>query len=147
MKIYKDIKTSDELFSDPKEVERITLEIDCNMIEIMHDEDNKETVNDIIYFYKLQNIQKYFEDKKHYKIYMKEYINSFKETFSDDKKNKIVEDFTKILKNYNNYELYAGESWTFDDDKKGVILHLNYRENKITPYFTVLNIGLESVIY
>ncbi|KAG0079841.1 hypothetical protein BGZ92_000870 [Podila epicladia] len=47
----------------------------------------------------------------------------------------------KILGNFKDYEFYIGESMNPD----GAVMLLNYREDGVTPYFTVFKDGLKSI--
>jgi len=47
----------------------------------------------------------------------------------------------KIVANFKNFEFYTGESM----NPEGMVALLNYREDGITPYFTVWKDGLKEV--
>ncbi|KAG9097020.1 hypothetical protein FRC06_008035 [Ceratobasidium sp. 370] len=47
----------------------------------------------------------------------------------------------KIVANFKDFEFYTGESMNPD----GIVLLLNYREDGVTPYFTVWKDGVKEV--
>jgi len=47
----------------------------------------------------------------------------------------------KVVANFKDYEFYTGESMNPD----GMVLLLNYREDGVTPYFTVWKDGVKEV--
>jgi len=53
---------------------------------------------------------------------------------------KKINAFTKrILENFSDYQFYIGESFNQD----GMVALLNYREDGVTPYFTLFKDGLK----
>ncbi|KAF9305148.1 hypothetical protein BGZ74_011242 [Mortierella antarctica] len=162
----------DELFSDafPMKVLEGVIEIDCQMVVVRKGvdidiganasaeegeeelEDGSETVNNVVNSFRLQSTT---FDKKHYTIYLKGYMKAVKakiqEAAAKDGKDAdaIVKAFEtsaataakKILGNFKDYEFYVGESMNPD----GAVMLLNYREDGITPYFTVFKDGLKTI--
>ncbi|KAF9099581.1 hypothetical protein BGX27_000553 [Mortierella sp. AM989] len=104
-------------------------------------EDGEKMVNNVVYSGRLQSTS---FDKKSYTTYMKGYMKAVKAKLAlDDVKGKefenaVAADFKKILANFKDYEFYIGESMNPD----GAVLLLNYREDGVTPYFTVFKDGL-----
>jgi hypothetical protein len=160
-----DLKSvGDEVCSDAfpiKEVDDIVYEIDSKMVTIKQGvdvdiganasaeeaeeslEDGAETVNDVAYTFRLQATS---FDKKSYMTYIKSYMKKVKahlETAQPDRVTAFEKGATtvvkKVLANFKDYEFYIGESM----DPDGMVLLLNYRDDGITPYFTVFKDGLK----
>jgi hypothetical protein len=165
MIIFKDRFNDDELVSDSypmKEVDEVLYEVDCAMIEkgaINVDtganasaeggdddlDDSVQKVNNIIDGFQLSSVPM---DKKGYtdamKSYMKKLAPVFKEEGGSDEGVKALQQkhavaFKKILGNFKDYEFYVGSSL----DPEAMILLLNYREDGVTPYFTLWKYGLK----
>ncbi|KAF9428200.1 hypothetical protein BGZ76_002023, partial [Entomortierella beljakovae] len=159
--IYQDILSDDELFSDAFDIKDVggAYEIDCQMIKIKADEvntganasveeaeealeDGEEIVNNVVHSGRL--VATSF-DKKAFGVYIKVYLKAVKAKakFADEAEAKQFETeasavIKKILANFKDYEFYTGESMNPD----GALMFLNYREDGITPYFTVIKAGL-----
>ncbi|KAK6544533.1 hypothetical protein TWF694_001223 [Orbilia ellipsospora] len=164
MIIFKDILTDDEIISDVydlKLIDDIVYEVDCQMITIKKGadvdiganasaeeaeetlEDGMETVNNVVYSFRLQQSQ---FDKKSYLTYLKGYMKAveakLKETSPGD-----VDKFKagaqafakKIVAGFKDYEFFTGESMNPD----GMVALLNYREDGVTPFFTIWKHGLK----
>ncbi|KAF8951922.1 hypothetical protein BGZ52_009102 [Haplosporangium bisporale] len=175
MLLYQDILTGDELFSDafPMKVVGGVIEIDCQLIQVKQGadvdiganasaeeadevlEDGVNTVNNVVYSFRLQSSS---FDKKSYGVYLKGYMKAVKAKISeaaikDGKDSKDVEaivkafetsataEAKKILGAFKDYEFYIGESMNPD----GAVMLLNYREDGVTPYFTVFKDGLKTI--
>ncbi|KAI9838081.1 MAG: hypothetical protein M1819_006236 [Sarea resinae] len=167
MIIFKDIITDDEVISDSypmKEVDGIVYEIECKMItkggenfdiganpsaEGGEDEDvdeAKQQVIDVVDAFRLEKAD-FIADKKAYLTQLKTYMKKVKEAM----KKKGADDATvsafekgaagyakKIISNFKDYDTYLGPSM----DPDGMLLLLNYREDGVTPFFTVWKHGL-----
>ncbi|KAK6332204.1 hypothetical protein TWF718_002731 [Orbilia javanica] len=161
--LQQDILTEDEIFSDAydfKEIDDIAYEVDCKLITIKAGadvdiganasaeeaedtlEDGMITVNDVVYSFRLQSTT---FDKKSYLTYLKGYMKAVKAKLAVTNPAR-VEAFEKgaqalakkIVGGFKDYEFYVGESMNPD----GIVLLLNYREDGITPFFTVWKDGL-----
>ncbi|KAG0206405.1 hypothetical protein BGX28_002121 [Mortierella sp. GBA30] len=153
---------SDELFSDafdPKEVGS-TYQIDCAMIKVKQGadvdtganasaeeadegtEDGEVIVNNLVYSMRLQQTS---FDKKSYLVYLKGYMKAVKEKLKLDAdaakafETSVNVDAKKIIANFKDYEFYIGESM----NPEGAIMLLNYREDGVTPFFTIFKAGLK----
>ncbi|GJJ69285.1 hypothetical protein EMPS_01631 [Entomortierella parvispora] len=100
-------------------------------------EDGVSIVNNVVYSFRLQSTN---FDKKGYTSYVKGYLKKLKETLkiTDAEEVKkfeaeMKEEVMKIIKNFGDYEFYIGEGM----DPEATIMLLNYREDGVTPYFTV----------
>ncbi|KAG0242810.1 hypothetical protein BGW41_003486 [Actinomortierella wolfii] len=166
MIIYSDVITGDEMFSDafPVKDKGAYFEVDCKMIQVKQGadvdiganasaeeqeealEDGVETVNDVVYSFRLQ--QTTF-DKKAYMVYIKGYLKAVKKHLQDTKGEEEAAKFEKeitpvvknILANFKDYDCYTGESMNVD----GMIALLNYREDGVTPFFTFFKAGLKEL--
>jgi len=166
MLLYQDILTDDEIFSDAfpiKLVDDIVYEIDCSLITVKPGadvdiganpsaeeggdegvEDGVIQVNNVVHSFRLQSTA---FDKKGYLAYLKAYMKAVKAKLADSNPER-VEAFEKgaaayakkIVANFKDFEFYTGESMNPD----GLVLLLNYREDGVTPYFTVWKDGLKS---
>ncbi|KAI5777925.1 translationally controlled tumor protein [Geopyxis carbonaria] len=167
MLIYKDIISGDELISDVydlKETDDGLMEADCQMITIKKgvdvdiganasaeggdddgDEEGSETVNNIVYSFRL-NTSGF--DKKSYKSYLGGYMKKVKAALEASGKDaEYIAAFQKraqtaakkILGKFDDYECYVGESM----DPDAMVVLLNYREDGITPYMTFWKDGLK----
>ncbi|KAI8601629.1 translationally controlled tumor protein [Dissophora ornata] len=157
MLIYQDIITGDELFSDAFDVKEVggVYEIECAMIQIKEGadvdiganasaeeaeeslEDGVTIVNNVVYSFRLGSTS---FDKKGYTSYIKGYLKALKvaKKLEEEEEIKAYEkDMTaevkKILGSFKDFEFYTGESMNPD----GAVMLLNYREDGVTPYFTV----------
>ncbi|KAF9132402.1 hypothetical protein BGW39_000190 [Mortierella sp. 14UC] len=165
MLIYQDIITGDELFSDAFDIKEVggVYEIECAMISVKEGadvdiganasaeeasedlEDGVSVVNNVVYSFRLQSTS---FDKKGYTVYIKGYLKALKaaKNLTDEAEIKAYEsemttEVKKILGNFKDYEFYTGESMNPD----GAIMLLNYREDGVTPYFTVFKHAVKSV--
>ncbi|KAG0056737.1 Ribosome associating protein [Gryganskiella cystojenkinii] len=157
MLIYKDIISGDELFSDAFDVKLVggVYEIDSAMITIKKGadvdiganasaeeageelEDGAEIVNNVAYSFRLNSTQ---FDKKAYTTYIKDYMKRLQKklNFATEEETKAFQtematEVKKILGNFKDYEFYIGENM----DPDAAVMLLNYREDGVTPYFTV----------
>ena len=170
MLIYKDVISGDELFSDSYNIKLIDdcyYEIEGKRItekegdysamiganpsaEGGGDDDfdscEKTDIN-IVIAHKLQ--QTYFTKKQfmgYIKDYMKSLVEKIKETDPEkikEWKDKLQAKVKDILAHFDAYEFYYGESMNPD----GCVLFLNYREDGITPFFTVFKDSVEGEKY
>ncbi|KAF9957866.1 Ribosome associating protein [Mortierella alpina] len=164
MLIYKDVITDDELFSDAFDIKEVDgrYEIDCAMITVKKGadvdiganasaeeageelEDGAEIVNNVVHSFRLQSTQ---FDKKAYTVYIKGYLKELKAKKGlegDDAKAyeaEMTTEVKKVLGGFKDFEFYTGESM----DPAGAIMLLNYREDGITPYFTVFKHAVKSM--
>jgi len=171
MLLFKDIVSGDELFSDgvvddPRkdilELDDIIYEVNCKMVQVKSgvdvdiganpsaeeaeeglDDSEVKTVNLIIDAFRLQETS---FDKKSYMIYIKGYMKKLKEKLKETDPDRVTVFegkapvvVKKILENFKDYEFYTGESM----DTEGMVLLLNYREDGITPFFTLFKDGLK----
>ncbi|EIE88917.1 hypothetical protein RO3G_13628 [Rhizopus delemar RA 99-880] len=105
-------------------------------------ESSAQTVNNVVHSFRLVETQ---FDKKSYMSYIKGYMKELKKKLQETKPER-VEAFEKgaaslvkrILTNFKDYEFYTGESMNPD----GMVALLNYREDGITPFFTLFKDGL-----
>ncbi|KAI0128382.1 translationally-controlled tumor protein, partial [Xylariales sp. AK1849] len=165
-----DIATDSELLSDSfpmKEVDGILYEVECAMITVGGEsfdtganasaeeggedlDDNVKKVNNIIHTFQLQDIPLTKADyKNHVKSFIKKVKKHMDETnaSAEDKeafKTKGQAFIMKVLKNFGDYECYVGEAGPSENDDQQVLL-LNYREDGVTPYFTVWKHGLSEM--
>ncbi|CCO28176.1 Translationally-controlled tumor protein homolog OS=Cryptococcus neoformans var, neoformans serotype D (strain B-3501A) GN=CNBM1320 PE=3 SV=1 [Rhizoctonia solani AG-1 IB] len=165
MLLYTDVITEDEIFSDAfpaKVVDDIVYEIDCAMIVVKEGnvdiganpsaeeqeealEDGAKQVNNVVHAFKLQSTT---FDKKSYLTHLKSYMKAVKEHLSKANPERVnafekgaAAFAKKIVANFKDFEFYIGESMNPD----GLVLLLNYREDGITPYFTIWKDGLKEV--
>ncbi|KAJ1977776.1 Translationally-controlled tumor protein [Dimargaris verticillata] len=164
MLLYKDILTDDELVSDAypiKEVDDFLFEVDCQNIVVKKgadvdiganpsaeggeeemDDDSEQVIN-VVYSFRLQQTQ---FAKKDYMTYIKGYMKAVKAKLQETHPERVA-DFEKksvtfvksVLGNFKDYDFYIGESM----DPNGMVLLLNYREDGITPYFTLFKDGVK----
>jgi len=108
-------------------------------------EDGATQVNNVAFSFRLQSTS---FDRKSWTSYIKGYMRAVKANLEKTNPDR-VEDFIKgaqsavkkILGNFKDYEFYVGESMNPD----GMVLLLNYREDGITPYFTIWKDGLSEM--
>lgn len=155
----------DEMLSDAFkiiEVDDIALEVDAKMLTIKEGadvdiganasaeeaaeelEDGAIQVNNVVYSFRLQSTS---FDKKSYMTYIKGYMKAVKKHLEESDpdrvavfEKKVTPFVKKILENFKDYEFYVGESM----NPEGAIALLNYREDGITPYFTLFKDGLKT---
>lgn len=161
MIIFTDVLSGDELLSDAydvKEVDGVIYEADCAMVKVGGGDidiganpaegeaedvdDASETVNNIVYSFRLQNTA---FDKKSFVTYIKGYMKSVK-AYLEEKNPDAVSTFEKgasayvkkIIGSFNDWEFYTGESM----DPDGMVVLLNYREDGTTPYVAIWKHGI-----
>ncbi|KAG8721986.1 hypothetical protein FRC08_008082 [Ceratobasidium sp. 394] len=166
MLLYTDIIGGDEIFSDAfpfKLVDDIVYEVDCSMITVKKGadvdiganpsaeeaeealEDGAQQVNNVVYSFRLQSTS---FDKKSYLTYLKGYMKTVKAELQKTNPER-VDAFEKgaaayakkIVANFKDFEFYTGENMNAD----GMVLLLNYREDGITPYFTIWKDGVKEI--
>jgi len=170
MRIFKDVFTGDELFSDTytmKEVDNVIYEVygkhetrTEGNIQIDGQNDSAEGEDpdagadpssvsgvDIILNHRLQETG--FGTKKEYlehlKLYMKKVIKHLEDNGKKDEvetfKTNINKNMGAILKNFKNLEFYLGENM----DSDGMIMILDYKEvnGEERPYLIAFKHGLE----
>jgi len=163
MKLYTDILTEDEMFTDAfpiKEIDDTVFEVDCQVITVKAGadvdiganpsaeeggedlEDGATTVNNVVHSFRLQST---VFDKKSYLTYLKGYMKEVKKKLPEERVpifEKNASAFAKkIVANFKDFEFYTGSSMNPD----GMIALLNYRADGITPYFTFWKDGLKEV--
>ncbi|KAG0197827.1 hypothetical protein BGX28_008660 [Mortierella sp. GBA30] len=166
MLIYQDIITGDELFSDAFDIKEVggVYEVDCAMIQIKEGadvdiganasaeeaadealEDGVSIVNNVVYSFRLQSTS---FDKKGYTVYIKGYLKALKaaKDFKSEDETKAYEaemtaEVKKVLGSFKDFEFYTGESMNPD----GAVMLLNYREDGVTPYFTVFKHAVKTI--
>jgi len=165
MLLFTDVITKDELASDaydPKLVDDIVYEIDCQMIVIKEGdvdiganasaeeqqealEDGAKQVINAVHSFRLQSTQ---FDKKSYLTYLKGYMKSVKKYLEANNPERVeafekgAQTFAKkVVANFKDYEFFIGESM----DPEGMVLLLNYREDGVTPYLTIWRDGVKEV--
>ncbi|GME93563.1 unnamed protein product [Ambrosiozyma monospora] len=164
MLIYKDIISNDELLSDAydvKEVDGAIYEADCTMIKVKAGadvdiganpsaeggddddaEDGVETVNNVVYSFRLQQTQ---FDKKSFLVYIKGYMKKVKAYLAEHNPDQ-VEAFEKgatkyvkkVVGSFKDWEFFTGESM----DPDAMIVLLNYREDGVTPFVAIWKHGV-----
>nr|KAJ3415601.1 hypothetical protein HK105_001458 [Polyrhizophydium stewartii] len=163
MLLFKDIISNDEMASDAfdlKEIDDALIEIDGKLITISQGgdidiganasaeeagedlEDGAIQVINVVYSFRLQQTS---FDKKSYTTYIKAYLKAVEKYLAEHKPER-VEPFKagatkfvkKVLSNFNDYEFYVGESM----NPEGAVALLNYRDDGVTPYFTLFKDGL-----
>ncbi|EIM21552.1 translationally-controlled tumor protein [Wallemia mellicola CBS 633.66] len=159
MKVFSDVITGDELASDayPMQENGPFFEIDGQVITVGGEgadiggggegeevDDNTEQKINVVHSF---NLQPTSFDKKSYMVYLKGYMkaveNHLKESDParvDGFKAEAQEHVKKVIANFKDYEFFTGESMNPD----GQVVLLNYREDGITPYFTLWKDGLKS---
>lgn len=165
MIIYTDVISGDELLSDAydaKLVDGVVYEADCAMVTVGNGdidiganasaeeaeealEDGAETVNNIVYSFRLQPTQ---FDKKSFLTYLKSYMKRVK-TYLAENDPDSVEAFEKgaqayakkIVGSFKDWEFYTGESM----DPDAMVVLLNYREDGTTPFVAVWKHGVKEM--
>ncbi|KAF9092715.1 hypothetical protein BGX23_003978 [Mortierella sp. AD031] len=165
MLIYQDIITGDELFSDAFDVKEVggVYEVECAMIQVKEGadvdiganasaeeaseelEDGVSVVNNVVYSFRLQSTS---FDKKGYTAYIKGYLKALKaaKKLTDEAEVKAYEaemttEVKKVLGSFKDFEFYIGESMNPD----GAVMLLNYREDGVTPFFTVFKHAVKTM--
>ncbi|KAH7032071.1 translationally controlled tumor protein [Linnemannia elongata] len=164
MLIYQDIITGDELFSDAFDIKEVggTYEVECAMIQVKAGadvdiganasaeeaaedlEDGVSVVNNVVYSFRLQSTS---FDKKGYTTYIKGYLKQLKaakKLEGDDAKAyeaEMTTEVKKVLGAFKDFEFYVGESMNPD----GAVMLLNYREDGVTPFFTVFKHAVKTM--
>jgi hypothetical protein len=163
MKLFQDIISGDEMFSDAykyKVIDDIAYEVDCQMVTIKQGadvdiganpstedqeegvDDNAVTVNNVAHTFRLQQTS---YDKKSYLSHLKGYMKAVKASLPSDRVPAFeagAQAFAKkIIANFKDFEFYTGESMNVD----GMVALLNYREDGITPYFTFWKDGVKEI--
>lgn len=163
MIIYKDVISGDELLSDAydlKLVDDAVYEADCAMVNVgggdvdiganpsAEDaeegvEDGSETVNNVVYSFRLQQTQ---FDKKSFLVYIKGYMKKVK-AYLQEHDPEAVAVFEKgattyvkkVVGSFKDWDFYTGESM----DPDAMIIMLNYREDGTTPFVAVWKHGVQ----
>lgn len=164
MIIYTDVISGDELLSDAydvKEVDNVVYEADCQMVQVKNGgdvdiggnpsaeegeedlEDGVETVNNVVYSFRLQQTQ---FDKKSFLTYIKAYMKAIKGKLAETAPDQ-VEVFEKgaqayvkkVIGSFKDWEFFTGESM----DPDAMIVLLNYREDGETPYVAIWKHGIK----
>jgi len=163
MKLFQDIISGDEMFSDAfpfKVIDDIAYEVECQMVTIKpgadidiganpsseeQDEtldDNAITINNVAHSFRLQQTS---YDKKSYLSHLKGYMKAVKASLPADRVPAFeagAQAFAKkIVSNFKDFEFYTGESMNVD----GMVALLNYRADGITPYFTFWKDGVKEI--
>ncbi|CUA69396.1 Translationally-controlled tumor protein homolog [Rhizoctonia solani] len=164
MLLYEDILTGDEIVSDAfpiKEVDDVVYEVDCQLVTVKSgvdvdiganpsaeeadegvDDGDTKQVNNVVNSFRLQPTT---FDKKGYLAYLKGYMKAVKAKLPEDRQpafEKAASAYAKkIIANFKDFEFYTGGSMNPD----GLVLLLNYREDGITPYFTIWKDGVKAV--
>lgn len=166
MIIYTDIISGDELLSDAydaKLVDGVVYEADCAMVQVSSSgdvdiggnpsaedgadedlEEGVETVNNVVYSFRLQNTQ---FDKKSFLTYIKGYMKRVKAHLAETAPEE-VEVFEKgaqayvkkVIGSFKDWDFFTGESM----DPDGMIVLLNYREDGTTPFVAVWKHGVKA---
>lgn len=164
MKIFKDVISGDELLSDAYDVKLIdgaVYEADCAMINVSGSgdvdiggnpsaedaaedlEDGTETVNNVVYSFRLQQTQ---FDKKSFLTYVKGYMKSVKAYLAEHNPDEIeafekgaTKYVKKVIANFGDWDFYTGESM----DPDGMVILLNYREDGTTPFVAIWKHGVK----
>lgn len=145
---------------DFNEVDGVIYEADCTMVTVgdgnvdiganpsaeAGDEDvddTAETVNNIVYSFRLQQTQ---FDKKSFLTYIKGYMKRVKAYLQENKPEE-VETFEKgaqayvkkVIGSFNDWDFYTGESM----DPDAMLILLNYREDGTTPFVAIWKHGVK----
>lgn len=163
MIIYKDVISGDELLSDAydlKLVDDAVYEADCAMVNVgggdvdiganpsAEDaeegvEDGSETVNNVVYSFRLQQTQ---FDKKSFLVYIKGYMKKVKAYLQEHNPDAVsvfekgaTTYVKKVVGSFKDWDFYTGESM----DPDAMIIMLNYREDGTTPFVAVWKHGVQ----
>lgn len=107
-------------------------------------EDGVSVVNNVVYSFRLQSTS---FDKKGYTTYIKGYLKQLKAAKGlegDDAKAyeaEMTTEVKKVLGSFKDFEFYVGESMNPD----GAVMLLNYREDGVTPFFTVFKHAVKTM--
>ncbi|TIA91349.1 hypothetical protein E3P89_04059 [Wallemia ichthyophaga] len=154
--LIQDVVSGDELASDayPMKEEGPFLTIDCEVItvggegaDIGGDEggvdDSKEQKINLVHSFGLKQTQ---FDKKSYTVHLKDYMKNVVDHLKannpervDGFKAEAQAGLKELLSKFGDLEFFMGESLSTD----GQVALLNYREDGITPYFTLWKDGLK----
>lgn len=146
---------------EPKLVDGVVYEADCNMINVKPGadvdiganpsaedaeealEDGVETVNNVVYSFRLQQTS---FDKKSYLTYIKGYMKAVKAKLAETNPEEIpifekgaTAYVKKVVSSFKDWDFYTGESM----DPDGMIVLLNYREDGTTPYVCIWKHGIK----
>ncbi|GME92052.1 hypothetical protein B5S28_g855 [[Candida] boidinii] len=164
MIIFTDVISGDELLSDAydvKLVDGVIYEADCQMVQVRQGadvdiganpseedaeeeaEDGVETVNNVVYSFRLQQTQ---FDKKSFLIYIKGYMKKIKAYLAENRPEEL-EAFEKgattyvkkVVSSFGDWDFYTSESM----DPDAMIVLLNYREDGTTPYVAIWKHGVK----
>lgn len=163
MKIFSDIFSGDELLSDAYDITEVNgavYEADCAMVNVSSGdvdiganpsaedadegtEDGVETVNNVIYSFRLSQTQ---FDKKSFLAYIKGYMKRVKAHLAETNPDE-VEVFEKgatayvkkVVGSFNDWDFYTGESM----DPDAMVVLLNYREDGTTPFVAIWKHGVK----
>ncbi|ODV82857.1 hypothetical protein CANARDRAFT_30499 [[Candida] arabinofermentans NRRL YB-2248] len=166
MKLFTDVISGDELLSDAYDLKLVNgaiYEADCDMIKVKAGadvdiganpsaedggdedgvEDGVETVNNVVYSFRLQQTQ---FDKKSFLVYIKSYMKSIKSYLQENNPDEI-ESFEKgatayvkkVVGSFKDWEFFTGESM----DPEAMIVLLNYREDGVTPFVAIWKHGVK----
>ncbi|KAJ1926851.1 hypothetical protein IWQ60_003437 [Tieghemiomyces parasiticus] len=167
MLLYTDIITGDEMVSDAypiQIVDDVIMEVDCQLVtkgatqvdiganpsaeggdDEGVEESGGEQVNNVVDSFRLQSTS---FDKKSYLTYIKGYLKQIKAELAKSNPERIpafeagAQKFVKkVVGDFKNYDFYTGESMNPD----GMIALLNFREDGVTPYFSLFKDGLKAV--
>ncbi|EGW34533.1 uncharacterized protein SPAPADRAFT_59964 [Spathaspora passalidarum NRRL Y-27907] len=163
MIIFTDVISGDELLSDAYDVKLVNgavYEADCQMVTVGQGdidiganpsaedadealEDGAETVNNVVYSFRLQQTQ---FDKKSFTTYIKGYMKKVKAYLAENDPDQ-VEAFEKgatayvkkVLGSFGDWDFYTGESM----DPDAMVVLLNYREDGTTPFVAIWKHGVK----
>lgn len=164
MIIYTDIFSGDELLSDAydiKLVDDVVYEADCQMVQVSAGgdvdiggnpsadgadedlEDGVETVNNVVYSFRLQPTQ---FDKKSFLTYIKGYMKSVKAKLAETDPDAVAtfekgaaSYVKKVIGSFKDWEFFTGESM----DPDAMIVLMNYREDGVTPFVSIWKHGVK----
>ncbi|CAL8077647.1 unnamed protein product [Calicophoron daubneyi] len=170
MRVFKDVFTGDEMFTDshmPKLVDDVIYEVDAKRITVSNKvddrliganpsteeggdertEDTTQTVIDLVHGSRL--VQTYF-DKKGFMVWLKDYVNRVKEHIAKSDPDRVGEFqkkvqayMSQVIKDFKEYEFFLGENMHVD----GCVALMRYRPDDVTPYFVFLKDGLKEEKY
>jgi len=158
MKVYKDVISGDELFSDSypvKVIDDVVYEVEGKFVNKVEGGDygiggeEGETFDAqqvrVINVVDASRLQQTSFDKKSYMAHIKAYMKAVKEKLDQDNPSRVAAFQTgaqnyvkKMLGNFDEYQFYTGESMNPD----GSVVLLFYRPDGITPVFHVWKDGV-----
>lgn len=110
-------------------------------------EDETERVIDLIHGMRLTST---LFDKKQYKEYLKDYVQSIKKRLQEKDPERAdlfaknaAPYMKKVMDNFDDYDCYISEHW----NGTGWVVLMNFREDGVTPYFVFLKDGLKEDKY